>query len=354
MISFAKTLAGALAVFGFVLPFPAVPLAAGPQIGVSGDKFTIDGREKFLLGVSYFDVLGWKTSDLDALQARKFNLARIFTDFRASVIFDASGNLDQGKGAIVLNFVRASAARGIIVDVTILQSSRQLTDLNAAKIAVRNAVTLLKNEPNVIFDLVNEHNLDDNWAQDHAALQQLVGEARAVAPGAIIFASNFDELITDITVTSKNRTMIDQEVNTLKFDVLAPHFFRDPRWHDKTDQRIGAIKNYLKQAGKVVPIYLQEEARRHDEDRNPTKDQFLQAAREARDAGAAGWIFHTEAGFDLTGTKTFFGNLDPDSSGVERATVDALGDEIFGTVPIPASPTSRREQENIEKVLPEF
>jgi hypothetical protein len=142
------------------------PIVAGPQIGVSGDKFTINGQKKFLLGVGYFDVLGWKTSDLDAFQARKFNLVRTFMDFPAigRGTFDASGNLDQAKGATVLNFVRAAAARGIIVDVTILSDGVSAapmgwTDLNAVKNVVRNAVTLLKNEPNVIFDLVNEHNL---------------------------------------------------------------------------------------------------------------------------------------------------------------------------------------------------
>jgi len=315
------------------------PIVAGPQIGVSGDKFTINGQKKFLLGVSYFDVLGWKASDLDALQARKFNLVRAWTDFPARGIFDVFGNLDQAKGATVLNFVRASATRGIIVDVTLLYNYLQLKDLNAARNAVRSAVTLLKNEPNVMFDLVNEHNLEDYWARDHAVIQQLISEARAVAPTAIVFASNFEELITDITVTTENQAMINEEVNTLKFNALAPHFFRYPDWYDKTDQRIGAIKNYLNQIGKALPIYLQEEARRGYGGLNPTKDQFIQAARESRDAGAAGWIFHTNAAFDLAGTKTFFGNLDPDASGVEKATVDALGDEIFGTVPIPSPPS---------------
>jgi hypothetical protein len=74
-----------------------------------------------------------------------------------------------------------------------------------------------------------------------------------------------------------------------------------------------------------VPVYLQEEARRGHSGLDPTADQFLQAAREARDAGAAGWVFHTDAGFDLT-SSTFFDNLDA----VEQQTVDALGGEIFG------------------------
>jgi len=319
-------------------PTPSqTPLVAGPKIGVSGDKFTINGQKKFLLGVSYFDVLGWKASDLDALQARRLNLVRIFTDVFSGGIFNSAGDIDQAKGATVLNFVRAAAARGIIVAVAVLYGYVPLDEIapvGAAINAVNGTVTLLKKEPNVMFDLVNEHNLG-KWAVDHAVIQKLIDEARAVDPTVIVFASNYEELITDITVTSGNQAMINEEVNTLKFSLLAPHFWRTRNWYDKTDQRVGAIKSYLNQTNKVLPIFLQEEARRRDGDRNPTKDQFLQAAREARDAGAAGWVFHTNAGFNLSGTKTFFGNLDPDASGVELATLDALGDEIFGKVSTP-------------------
>jgi len=57
----------------------------------------------------------------------------------------------------------------------------------------------------------------------------------------------------------------------------------------------------------------------------PTRDQFWEAAREARDAGAAGWIFHTAAGFNLVST-AFFDALDTE----EQATVDGLADVVYG------------------------
>ena len=52
----------------------------GVRIGMFGDKFTLNGTPTFLLGASYFDAYGWNLSDLDALQARKLNLIRIFLD----------------------------------------------------------------------------------------------------------------------------------------------------------------------------------------------------------------------------------------------------------------------------------
>ena len=57
---------------------------------------------------------------------------------------------------------------------------------------------------------------------------------------------------------------------------------------------------------------------------NPSKDEFVLAASEARRAGAAAWVFHTAAGFDLRGSNTFFASLDS----VEVSIVDALGHAV--------------------------
>jgi hypothetical protein len=71
-------------------------------------------------------------------------------------------------------------------------------------------------------------------------------------------------------------------------------------------------------------VFLQEEARRGHSGLNPAATEFLDAALKARDAGAAGWIFHTDAGFDLSGSRTFFGNLDAE----ERRAVDRLASQV--------------------------
>lgn len=61
---------------------------------------------------------------------------------------------------------------------------------------------------------------------------------------------------------------------------------------------------------------------------SPPKSEFLQAAREAVSSGAAGWVFHTHAGFDLR-SSSFLSNLDS----VEKEVLDSLGAEVFGTAP---------------------
>jgi hypothetical protein len=68
-----------------------------------------------------------------------------------------------------------------------------------------------------------------------------------------------------------------------------------------------------------MPIYLQEEARRGHSGLDPSAEEFVGAAQAAVAAGAAGWIFHTDAGFEL-GPADFLGTLDE----VEIVVVDTL------------------------------
>jgi hypothetical protein len=270
----------------------------------------------FLLGVSYFDGRSWRTDDLDALQARRFNLIRIWLDWADRGFFDASGQLVEGDTLLAL--VRACRDRGIVVDVTILDTDHALAD---PALAVATTVTALAAERNVLFDLVNEHDHDgDTFSHDDVA--SLAAVARGVDPGSVLTVSSCGgHIVDDLTLQPAN---IDAEL-AAGIDLLTPHFSRTADFYDKTDQRVTLVRDYLSSISHLVPVYLQEEARRGHSGLDPTVDQFLQAAREARDSGAAGWIFHTDAGFELA-TASFFESLDAE----ELATVDALGAEIFG------------------------
>jgi hypothetical protein len=65
----------------------------------------------------------------------------------------------------------------------------------------------------------------------------------------------------------------------------------------------------------------------------PAKDHFLHAVREASDAGAAGWVFHAAASFDLR-TNTWFENLDS----VEVAVVNELAAQLTSPITTPPPP----------------
>lgn len=71
---------------------------------------------------------------------------------------------------------------------------------------------------------------------------------------------------------------------------------------------------------------------------NPDANQFFKAAEDAHEAGAAGWIFHTGAGYRLLeNNSTFFDSLDP----VEVTVVNELPNRILketDNIP-PTSPT---------------
>ena len=322
---------------------------SAPKLGISGDKFTIDGEPTFLLGVSYFDALGWSNADLDALQARRFNLIRIFLDWgirpggnRTRSHFNPDGSMKNTTS--LLDFVRACAARGVIVDVTILSSdSKSLGDWTSGafpQTAVRNAVRLLAPEPNVFFDLVNEHNgfvpRGKAWSDSHTMMQSLMTAARQESGSAILTYSSMSATFPNYAghVYTANDSIItanvDQELAT-GVDLMAPHPGREDDWFDRTDRRVTNLKNYMASRGRLIPVYLQEENRRGGGDatgeplRNLPKEQFFQAAREAKNAGAAAWLFHTDAGFDMS-AKNFFDPLDP----VEREVVEGLGEVVFG------------------------
>jgi hypothetical protein len=291
--------------------------ASAATLGISGDKFTIDGQARFLLGVSYFDWKGWRAADLDGLRDRQFNLIRIildlmpelwdpsFTTPRDRSAFNADGSLRDAEH--LLNLVRAANQRGIIVDVTVFVPESG----GYIEAGIRNIMRLRKDEVNVFYDLVNEHvglGQGTYWSEPHSTMQWLIAVARSENPSAIVTYSSHDYVSNGHIISSAETargSVISEEIST-GIHVLTPHFRRDPNWYDLTDQRVAAVKGYLQSIGVVMPIYLQEEARVQPETNMfPTADNFLQAAREARNTGAAGWVLHTAAGFDLRYSRWF-------------------------------------------------
>ena len=206
---------------------------------------------------------------------------------RSRTFFNADGSMKNTE--TLLNLVQAAGARGIVVDVTILMSASNPT---SAETAVTNAVALLKNEPNVFFDLVNEHGDDTNpsarWSHDHIpTMRTLFNAARGVNPNGIytVSSSSGDNhiLLSNETVGATN---INEELGV---QMLTPHFWRSADWYDLTGSRVRTVKNYLAALGKNIPLYLQEEARRDPEWIYAGQRSLL--ARCARGFGCrSGWI----------------------------------------------------------------
>ncbi len=105
---------------------------------------------------------------------------------------------------------------------------------------------------------------------------------------------------------------------------LTPHFSRYGDWSNLTGERVETLKDYLDSIGRNIPVYLQEEARRGWNDMYPSADDFKTAASQARDSGAAAWVFHTSAGYELD-DKSFFDALDS----VEKEVIDELYEAVY-------------------------
>lgn len=300
------------------------PTGKGPKLAIAGERFTLNGKPTFLLGVSYFDGRFWRASDLDALAARRFNLIRIWLDWADRGFFDKQGNLAHAP--VLLELVRACAARGIVLDVTILCPGITF-DPARRETAVRATVTALKKETNVFYDIMNEHD-HGGGPISHADVAALIRAARAADPNAIVTVSSCGGHLEG-GEKGPNKPLDEELAAGIR--VLTPHLSRSGDWFAQSGPRVARMRAYLASKGKPMPIYLQEEARRGHSGLNPSKAEFVQAAVGARDAGAGAWLLHTAAGFKLN-EKSFFDSLDAE----ERETMDALGPAVFGSGKGPA------------------
>lgn len=318
-------------------PEPVPPADGSTVLGISGDEFTINGRPTFLLGASYFNGRHWHKSDLDFLAARGFNLIRVWMDWLYESYFDSNGNLAYERDLIDL--VRYADQKGIVVDLTILDTATSFgTSFGERTNAVRTAVRALRNENNVLFDIMNEHDHDigedfvgvPKKAISHDELTELIRVAKAENPNAIVTVSSLQGHMVEMTdpLDSLQKSNINEEL-AAGVDLVAPHFHRDPDWGRDTSVRVSMVKNYLASVGKAVPVYVQEDHRRGWTSRTapvePVEIDFLTAATGAKRAGAAGWVFHTAAGYELE-SQDFVSSLDF----VEQSVVAKLANQVAG------------------------
>jgi len=114
---------------------------------------------------------------------------------------------------------------------------------------------------------------------------------------------------------------------------MTPHFYRSSDWSQATTSRVTNLKDFLRNnLNKNIPVYLQEENYYSEGDSSQT---FIDAAVNAKNAGAAGWTFHQTAGFDLKNSKSLREQLG--SGG--RSTLEAISEAVI-TRTIPFAPSN--------------
>ena len=279
--------------------------AASTTLGVRGDRFTLNGRPSFLLGISWYGGLGAvpeaARADLRDMARHGFNWFRLWAtwsggDHDVSAV-DARGEprapyFDRLRGIV------AEADRlGLVVDLTLTPGRGLNAPHLADEASHARAVTLLceslHGHRNWYLDLANEHNIAAS-----GRLQQPVGwetlarlrrAARAADPGRLVTASHVGR------PSPADLVRLRREVG---LDFLCPHLDREPAAPRRTAARVAEIREGLRLAGLEAPVHMQEPFRRDFSARwQPEEEDFRTDLRGAREGGAAGWCFHNGMDF---------------------------------------------------------
>ena len=300
-----------MAVAALVLAGVSAAPPVGPTLSVSGGTLHVDGRPAFLLGVSLFDALGPtppRDEDLDTLRGWGVRLVRVWAHWHEP-IYQADGALTAQGRTRLLRLATRLQARGLILELVLLRPGQLpgqpyvVFASEAARVrSVAALTTALKDFRNILFDLYNEHDHPDGPIS-HSAARALRDAVKAIDPARLVTISSTEYHLVNAAgqVGETEARNLGEEAgraaNQVGVDLVAPHFPRTADWAASTGTRIAAVRSALARIGQTMPIYLNEERRAND--RPIPIDAYRQAFSLARESGAAGWVFHTDAGFSL-------------------------------------------------------
>jgi hypothetical protein len=305
---------------------------APPALSVSQQRILVDGRDTFLTGVSLFDALGPvapRDRDLDALAGWGVNTVRVWAHWHTA-IYQGDGTLSADGRARLLALAQRLQERRLTFELVVLRPGQlpgqpfAVFTSEAARTKAVEAVTeALRPFRNALFDLCNEHDHPDGPIS-HAAARVLRDRVKALDPQRIVTISSTEYHLVSAagTLGDTGARNLQEEAGTgpdsVRADIVAPHFPRTDTWAAASGDRVHAIRAALDRIGARVPIYLNEE-RRANESARLAPETYARARAGAATAGAAGWLFHTAAGFELA-KKPFLDAL----SAEERAGLQGL------------------------------
>jgi len=268
-----------------------------PTILTASDThFRVNGRETFLLGMSYYGGLGASavtvTRDMDMLRRKGFNWVRVWAtwtcgDTDVSAV-DGRGKPRQPYMDRLVRLVDECGRRGLVVDVTLSrgrsQSGGAIPDLQSHEEAVRSIARALSGRRNWYLDLANEHDVRDERYVPTSEVRRLGDLAHRVAPDLLTTASFGGH---DLSEADVRTALVDAQV-----DFLAPHRPRHGRSPSETEEQTRLCLSAMRRVGRLVPIHYQEPFRRGYGEWEPGADDFLTDLQGAVRGGAAGWCLH--------------------------------------------------------------
>ena len=329
-----------------------------PRLDRNGYRFTVNGEEKYLIFVSYFDALrravgpGGLNDDFAFLAANVDGI-RIFPNWLRynclpndnqvdDALFDATGEIQDVKNPnwrnnhppellspwdrllVVLN---TASANSLIVDVSFAGEIPPTVAFEKYRSSLQEVAKRLRGQyPNVFFDLQNEFNgkLTETQARGLVEYAKCDGSQSCQDPGStgggdpnrIVFASESAESPQSVGRTAKN----------LGFEVVGYHDRRDSEWPTTQSKAQTVVQGIVDSAnglqGAMKPIYLQEPmpwTSLCGKESDDVEGHFTDAVKWYKAAGAAAWTFHTRDSFVLGAQK-----LTEKMSDAEKITITRL------------------------------
>jgi hypothetical protein len=268
-----------------------------PRLGVAGTRFTLNGKPRFLLGISYYAALGapdetWQR-DLDEMRRLGFNWLRMWATWAAfdndvSVV-DREGHPREGHLSRLEALVEACGRRDMVLDVTLSRGNGvtgppRLQTIEAHRRAVEAIVSRLRARPNWYLDLANERNLKDQRFVSFEELRELRALVRRLDAGRLVTASHASHDLT--------RDDVREYLHTVGVDFLAPHRPRNAESPGQTAARTREALAWTRELGREVPVHYQEPFRRGFGKWEPDGAAFIADLQGALDGSAAGWCLH--------------------------------------------------------------
>lgn len=282
--------------------------ASAQALAVQGDHFTVNGTAKFLTFITYFDALDVPDDRIDLdfnnlKNAVHVDGVRILPNwweqtsrassprsFAGNAVMDWNGNIRGASWDKLVRVLNRARAWGLVVDLSWTADTvgpvgpfgPGSLDFARYKQALGQVTAMLASPAynHVLFDLQNESTKTGPFgaALSEGQIGELAGHVHSIDPSRIVTASS-EGLSSGDARERANRT---------GQDVVSWHEPRSRTWYTSTASDVPA----LRASGK--PAYLQEPPKYEDAGSNA--NDFLEAARQAKLAGAAAWCYHTSAG----------------------------------------------------------
>lgn len=289
---------------------PAETPGANQRLKVSGRQLLVNGSARFLLGVSLFDALGTtppRDEDLNALERWGISIVRVWAHWN-DPIYAADGSLTAQGRSRLERLIHRFEQRGLLLELVLLRPGQLpgqrfalFSSVAARERAVREVSTALKPYRDVLFDLYNEHDHPDGPVT-HAEARRLRDAVKAIDSSRPVTVSSTEYHFVDARGMLDERGLanlrdeVGLDAQSTGVDLLAPHL---PGPASAMDAEVRLLSDALERVGRPIPIYVNEGARAGPGRPLVLADTYIEVLRDVRDAGAAGAVFHTAAGYDL-------------------------------------------------------